>query len=93
MEDSTELVAKVRAGDRQAFGQLYDRFGRLVRAICYDSVGNSSDADDLSQEVFLRAYRKLNQLHQPERFGHWITEIARNMSKDWLRRSAATNST
>lgn len=91
MEDSTELVAKVRAGDRQAFGELYDRYGRLVRAICYDSVSHQSDAEDLAQEVFVRAYRKLDQLRQPERFGHWVTQIARNMSRDWLRQRVAKN--
>jgi len=91
MEENTDLVAKARAGDRQAFGELYDRYGRLVRAICYDRLSHQSDAEDLAQEVFVRAYRKLDQLQQPERFGHWVTQIARNMSKDWLRRNAAQN--
>ncbi len=91
MEDCSELVASVRAGDLDAFGALYDRYGRLVRAICYDRLHNRADAEDLAQEVFLRAFRKLDQLNNAEQFGHWLVKITRRMASDWQRRHAAKN--
>lgn len=91
MENCSDLVASVRMGDLHAFGMLYDRYGRLVRAICYDRLNNQADAEDLAQEVFLRAFRKISQLRQPERFGYWLVEIARSMAKDWLRKNVAGN--
>lgn len=91
MENSYDLVARVRNGDPKAFGEIYDRYGRLIRAVCYDRLSNQADAEDLAQEVFLRAYRRLDQLRQPERFGHWLVGIARSMSTDWLRRKGAVS--
>ncbi len=89
MEDSSELVARVLADDLQAFGVLYDQYGRLVRAICYDRLKNQSDAEDLAQEVFLRAFRKLDQLQHSDRFGSWLIGITRRMATDWQRRNVA----
>ncbi|QEG34052.1 RNA polymerase sigma factor [Bythopirellula goksoeyrii] len=91
MEHCSELVERVRAGDLQAFGILYDRYGRLVRAICYDRLGNQADAEDLAQEVFLRAFHKLEQLQHADQFGSWLVEIARRMTIDWHRRNNAIN--
>jgi RNA polymerase sigma-70 factor (ECF subfamily) len=88
---SSELVASVRAGDLPAFAVLYDRYGRLVRAVCYDRLNNQADAEDLAQEVFLKAFRKIEQLRQPDRFGYWLVEIARSLAKDWLRQNVAGN--
>ena len=91
MKDCSELVVSVRSGNLEAFGALYDRFGRLVRAICYDRLRHQADADDLAQEIFLNAFRKLDQLQNPEKFGSWIVGIARRKAIDWQRRSAAKN--
>jgi DNA-directed RNA polymerase specialized sigma24 family protein len=50
-----ELVQAAVAGDRAAYGTLYDRYAPLVRAVCYDHTRNLADAQDLAQDVFLRA--------------------------------------
>ena len=50
------LVLAVLAGDKAAYGKLYDRYAPLVRAVCYDEAGNLADSQDLAQDVFLRAY-------------------------------------
>lgn len=49
------LVRIVRVGDKTAYGLLYDRFALLVRAVCHDYTHNLADAQDLAEEVFLRA--------------------------------------
>lgn len=80
-----ELVRVVLAGDRTAYGVLYDRFAPLVRAVCHDYTHNLADAQDLAQDVFLRAYQRLGELRKPESFGAWIIGIARRRCSEWRR--------
>lgn len=79
------LVLGARNGDRSAFAELYDRRARLIRAICYDEIRDFDAAADLTQEVFLRAYRKLGELRDPPRFSAWLTGIARQVCREWRR--------
>ena len=82
-----DLVARVLAGDRDAFGCLYDRYARLVRAVVYRFGVNAQLTHDLTQECFLRAYRNLARLRQPDRFAPWVVGIARAVAREH-RRSA-----
>lgn len=77
-----ELVARVLSGDREAFGRLYDRYARLVRAVVYHVSGDWPTVQDLTQECFLRAYQKLGRLRRPERFGQWLVGIARQVARE-----------
>src|SRR5208337_5447593 len=77
-----DLVASVLAGDREAFGCLYDRYARLVRAVVYDSFADSPTVQDLTQECFLRAYKSLARLRQPDRFAQWVVGIARQVGRE-----------
>ena len=79
------LIRAVFAGDKAAYEKLYDRYAPLVRAVCYDTTGNLADAQDLAQDVFMRAYEKLEYLREPELFGRWIVGIARLRCKEWRR--------
>ncbi len=79
------LVLGVLRGDHAAFAELYDRRARLIRAICYDATGDLHPAADLTQEVFLRAYRTLGELRDPHRFTAWLTGIARQVCREWRR--------
>lgn len=81
-----KLVAAVLSGDRSAYADLYDRYARLVRAICYDATRDLNHAQDLSQEVFLRAYRKLGDLRNADKFAGWLVGIARTVGREWQRR-------
>jgi len=71
----------VFAGEKAAYEKLYDRYAPLVRAVCYDMTGNLADA----QDVFMRAYEKLDRLREPARFGKWLVGIARLRCKEWRR--------
>ena len=79
------LVLGVRNGDHSAFAELYDRRARLIRAICYDATRDLHAAADLTQEVFLRAYRNLPRLHDPQHFAGWLVGIARQVCREWRR--------
>jgi RNA polymerase sigma-70 factor (ECF subfamily) len=82
-----ELVRAVIAGDKAAYGSLYDRYAPMVRAVCHDRTGNLADAQDLAQDVFLRAYERLSGLRRPDRFGPWLIGIARHRCREWRRRA------
>jgi len=83
------LVAEARAGDRAAFGRLYDRFAPLVHGVLLSRVPRS-DVDDLAQDVFLQAMRRLGSLRNAEAFGPWLAAIARNRARDHWRRGEDT---
>jgi RNA polymerase sigma-70 factor, ECF subfamily len=70
------LVVRAQSGDREAFGRLAEQFQRTVYAVCLGRLGNPSEALELTQEVFLHALRRLDQLREPERFAGWVRKIA-----------------
>lgn len=79
------LVASARAGDRQAFGRLHAEFASTVHGILLARV-RRGDAEDLVQDVFLKAWEALPSLRDPERFPGWLATIARNSARDHRRR-------
>ncbi len=79
------LVRAVLAGNKAAYEKLYDCYAPLVRAVCYDMTGNLADAQDLAQDVFMRAYEKLDRLREPDSFGKWLVGIARLRCREWQR--------
>lgn len=83
------LVRAVLAGDRDGFGQLYSLYAPLVHGIVLARVPRA-EVDDLVQDIFLHAYRKLNTLRDGSAFGPWIAMIARNRTVDFHRRSKET---
>jgi RNA polymerase sigma-70 factor (ECF subfamily) len=85
MEHDAELVRKATDGEAPAFAVLYDRYVRVIRAVCFETTGEINAAQELAQEVFLRAYAKLRTLRKPERFGPWIVSIARYVCCEWRR--------
>jgi RNA polymerase sigma-70 factor (ECF subfamily) len=84
-EDDAVLVRATLGGRAQAFGLLYDRYAPLVRAICFDGTGDLTSAQDVSQEAFLRALRKLGELRKPEQFAPWLIGIAKHLGREWRR--------
>src|SRR5213594_4395872 len=84
------LAHAAREGDRPAFGKLYDRFARMVHGILLARVPRS-EVDDLVQDVFLQALRRVHTLRDPSAFGPWLAMIARNRAMDFHRRNRETS--
>ena len=80
------LVRAAQRGDRASFGRLYDRYARMVHGLLLSKVP-FSEADDLTQEVFLKALRQLASLRDISKFGGWLAAIARNLANDYHRRA------
>ena len=75
------IVSLASKGDRDAFAELVRRRQTWIRNLMRRCCGDTSLADDLSQQVFLRAWRKIRQLKDPHRFGSWLKRLAIN---EWL---------
>jgi RNA polymerase sigma-70 factor (ECF subfamily) len=80
------LVARILAGDRAAFGELVSRYHRVVFGIAYRMTGSAAEAEDLTQEVFLRVFRSLGRFDLRFPLGPWVRKIASNASLNFLRR-------
>ncbi|HBY63156.1 MAG TPA: RNA polymerase subunit sigma-24 [Solibacterales bacterium] len=86
MQDSdAAIVAQTLGGDKDAFRLLVDRYGRAVFRLAFRITGNESDAEDVVQEAFLRAYKQLHRYESRSSFGTWIYRIASNYALDLLR--------
>ena len=83
------LVRAVLDGDRDGFGRLYDLYAPLVHGILLARVPRA-EVEDLVQDIFLHAYKKLHTLRDGSAFGPWIAMIARNRAIDFYRRSKET---
>jgi len=83
------LVKAVLEGDRDGFSRLYDLYAPLVHGILLARVPRA-EVDDLVQDIFLHAFRKLHTLRDAAAFGPWIAMIARNRAVDFHRRSRET---
>jgi len=84
----TDLVHAIRAGRREAFGELIDRHAPAVFRLVRASIRNDADAEDVAQEVFLASFRALPRLRDPGRFRAHLIAIAARKIVDWIRRRA-----
>ncbi len=73
-----ETVAACQRGDREAFDRLVQRYQREVYRLCYRYLGQHEDANDLAQEVFLRAWRSIGRFRGDSAFSTWLYRIAVN---------------
>ena len=83
--EEAALVRAAQGGDRAAFGTLYEQYARMVHGIllAYVSYG---DAEDLVQDVFVRALEQLHSLREPRAFGGWLAAVARRSAADLHRK-------
>jgi len=84
MSTDSQLVKRVLRGDTDMFGELVRRHEDLVTGICLRYLRNVHDAEDAAQETFVRAFRKLGQLTDPERFAGWIGAVASSVALNHL---------
>ena len=89
-DDDHQLVAAVRRGDDRAFEALYARYQRRIHAYVMGMVKDHGRAEDVTQEVFVSALRRMRETERPIAFKPWIYEIAKNACIDQFRRTRRT---
>jgi RNA polymerase sigma-70 factor (ECF subfamily) len=89
LTSDTQLVGLVKQasdGNRFAFEQLIDHYQGDIYRMIYYRIRARMDAEDLTQDVFIRAYRSISRLREPDRFRSWLFRIAVNRVNDYLRK-------
>jgi len=80
-----DLVRAVRSGRREAYDELVRRHAAKISAVCRSRLGPRGPVEDMTQEAFLRAFRALASLTEPDKFGSWLYGIATRSCLDWLK--------
>ena len=81
-----KLVLRARAGDRDAFGELFRQTHQAVYGMLWQMVGSEDEAKDLTQDTYLDAWRNLHTLKAPNAFRTWLFRIAANKAKDYMKK-------
>ncbi|MBI3626421.1 sigma-70 family RNA polymerase sigma factor, partial [Candidatus Uhrbacteria bacterium] len=79
------LLAKIKRGDLNAFEQMLFIYEKSIFNHLYRLVGHRQDAEDLTQETFIKVYRKAEQINPEANFRAWLYKVATNTAYDWLR--------
>jgi len=82
-----ELIRKCQRGSPEAFDELYDSFGDAVWRICSRMAGNTADAEDLAQDVWITVWRQIGSFRCESAFYTWLYRVASNVCLQWLRRA------
>ena len=82
------IISKCLNGDSAAFGVLVDKYRAGIYALAYSKLHNFHDAEDVAQEVFIKAYRKLATLKRYDSFHAWLYSITSNLCKGWIRKQS-----
>jgi RNA polymerase sigma-70 factor (ECF subfamily) len=87
--DENAIIEGLARGDQRAFRELVERYKKKVYFLALDMAGNPIDAEDISQEVFLKVFRSFSTFRKGARLGSWLYRITYNASIDHLRRKGA----
>jgi len=84
--EENEIVKLAQQGDKEAFSVLVRKYQNKVFGLAINIVHNHETADDLAQEIFIKAYQALPRFRYQSEFGTWLYQIAINHIRDYLRR-------
>ena len=82
-DDETRWIERSCLGDHEAFEALIRKYQHMIHSLAYRMTGSLSDAEDLSQETFLRAYQQISRFRGEARFSSWLYQIAVNACLNW----------
>ena len=85
-KDDVRLINRILSGDDAAFSELVYKYQKSVHALAWRKIGDFQIAEEIAQDTFLQAYKKLASLKNPTQFAGWLYVIAANLCTDWKRR-------
>ena len=86
VREDVNLVRRTLSGDQQAYTSLVEKYKDSVFNVAYRMLGNPTEAEDVAQEAFVRAYTQLHTYKDSHRFSTWLLSIASHLAIDQLRR-------
>ena len=87
LKDDVQLIRKTLLGDDSAFATLVGKYQKSVHALVWRKIGDFHHAEEITQDTFLQAYKKLGTLKDPKSFAGWLYVIANRLSLNWIERS------
>ena len=81
-----QIIKQVKKGNKDAFGVIIDAYERRIYQHCYRLLGSFHDAEEVTQEAFVKAYTKIHTFKNKQKFSPWIYRIATNTAVDWMRK-------
>jgi RNA polymerase sigma-70 factor (ECF subfamily) len=89
VQDEQVLVDRISSGDNTAFQEFVERYKKKIYYIAYDITGDHNDAEDVSQEVFIKVFRSLRTFRRNAKISSWLYQISVNASIDLLRKKSS----
>lgn len=89
LPENSELIQKAMDGDKKAFSELYMQSYRYVFFVVRQYVADDDSVYDVMQETFIKVYKNISRLNSPQAYYSWITAIAKNTARDFVRISLA----
>ena len=89
VDDNVQLIRRVLSGDDEAFGILMRKYQKGVHALIWRKIGDFQIAEEITQDTFIQAYKKLGTLEDPSRFNGWLYVIANRLCTNWIKRNKA----
>ena len=84
-EEAEHIVALARGGDEDAFHAIFNRYGKPVHAFIFNLLGDRGSAEELTQETFCRAFRRLRSMRKETELSTWLFGIARNVVREAIK--------
>ena len=85
-DNDAQLIQDTLAGDDEAFNALVRKYQKSVHALAWRKIGDFQDAEEVTQDTFLRAYKNLSTLKNPHQFAGWLYVIANRLCINWLQK-------
>lgn len=92
MLEEKQIIEKILKGEKEMYAELVNRYERLINSIVYGMVYDSDLTADLTQEIFIKSYSKLDTYNPEFNFKFWLTRIAKNHVIDFLRKNKSLDS-
>ena len=89
-KDDGQLIRSILSGDDEAFGTLVQKYQKSVHALAWRKIGDFHYAEEITQDTFLQAYKKLSTLKDPNQLAGWLYVIANRLCIDWMRKKKPT---
>ena len=85
-EDDVQLIRKILSGDDAAFGTLVKKYQKSIHELAWRKIRDFHYAEEIMQDTFVQAYKKLSTLENPNQFAGWLYVIANRLCIDWMRK-------
>ena len=85
-EDDVQLIHRILSGDDEAFNILVRKYEKSIHACVWQKIGDFHHAEEITQDIFLQAYKKLSTLKDPNQFSGWLYAVANRLCIDWMRK-------